>query len=444
MSLLQLDNWQKKFIETKGDKILCSGRQVGKTETCARDCIEWAIKTEKKGIILMTAPQQFQAETLFNKTLEYLMENYKSSVKMGKDRPTKSHIYLKKGITILCKTAGDTGFGLRSITSIRKYVDECSQMPESSWEAIDPQDLTTGADTIYLSTPFGMKGRFWECWINKNGAYDSFTRFSIDSETCVKEREISKSWTIEQREKAIIKIEQAKARMTKKQFMQEFMGQFIEDLMQWFPDELIIKCQGIKDGIGNKRPINIIPNKKYYLGVDVGGRGGDETTLEIVEKLSSNKLKQVENIKVNYEMTTMTEREIIHQDNLYHFKKIYIDDGGMGTGVFDHLLEIEQTKRKTEAINNARRSITYQYAEKERGIKLIKNDLYENLLCMMERGEIEFLDDIEIFQSLKSVQFEMDMETKQIKIFGNYTHIAEGLIRAAWCVKDKSLNPFIA
>ncbi len=34
-------------------------------------------------------------------------------------------------------------------------------------------------------------------------------------------------------------------------------------------------------------------------------------------------------------------------------------------------------------------------------------------------------------------------DNKDIKIFGNYTHIAEGLIRAAWCVKDKSLNPYI-
>ena len=436
--MLQLDDWQKNFIETKGDKMLCTGRQVGKTECCARDCIEWILKTNKKGIILMTAPQEFQAETLFNKTLNYAMERCKAMISTGKDRPTKSEIKFKKGITIICKTAGTTGFGLRSLTVIRRYVDECAQMPEMCWEAIDPQDLMTGADTIYLSTPFGMKGRFYDCWINKNDAYKSFTRFSIDSEECIKNRKISVSWTEEQRKKGLEKIEQARNRLTKKQFMQEYMGQFIESLMQFFPDELIRACQKAK------RPPVISPNRKYYLGVDVGGRGGSETTFEIIEKQTSGitKLIHIENLHVNYEMTTFTEREILHLDNLYHFKKIYIDDGGLGVGIFDHMLETPQVKRRVEAINNSKRNLLPDTEDAQRKTTLMKNDLYDNLLCLMERGEIDLLDDPEVFQSLKSVQFEIT-ENKELVIFGEYTHIAEGIIRAAWCVKDKSLNLWV-
>jgi hypothetical protein len=137
-------------------------------------------------------------------------------------------------------------------------------------------------------------------------------------------------------------------------------------------------------------------------------------------------------------MTTKTERDIIHQDRLWNCKKIYIDDGGMGVGVFDHLLETPQTKSKTIGINNARRVIQKDW-DKDRKKKLQKEELYNNLLVLMERGEIRLLDDPEIFQSLKSVQFEIQ-EDKSIKIFGRYTHIAEALIRAAWCSKDKSLN----
>jgi hypothetical protein len=429
---LQLDDWQKDFLECKGDKQLCTGRQVGKTEVCARDCVEWAMTTNKKGIILMTAPQEFQAETLFNKTLNYFVENYPKALKKGKDRPTKSEIKLIKGITILCKTTGATGFGLRSMTIIRVYVDECSQIPEMAWEAIDPQSLTTGADTIYISTPFGMKGRFWECWTNKNGAYDSFTRFSIDSETCIKDRKISESWTEEQRTKGLEKIQQAKARMTAKQFMQEYMGQFIEDLMQWFPDELIRKCQTLKRA-------GLQEGHTYFLGVDIGGRGGDESVFSIIDRTDRKLLEQTECIIEHYDMTTMSERQILHLDSIYHFKKIYIDDGGIGVGVFDHLLEVDQTKRKTISINNSSRALDKDETRKK---KLLKEDLYNNLLCLMERGEVKLLDDPAIFQSLKSVQFEYT-ESKEIKIFGNYTHIAESLIRACWGTKDKTLNPFI-
>jgi hypothetical protein len=433
---INLDSWQKDFIACKGDKILCTGRQVGKTEACARDCVEWAMKTLKKGIILMTAPQEFQAETLFNKTLAIFIEEYKFALMIGKDRPTKTEIKLKKGIIIICKTAGTSGFGLRSMTVIRTYIDECSQMPDACWEAIDPQSLMTDSDTIYLSTPFGMQGRFYDCWINKNEAYKSFTRFSIDSETCIKERKISPSWTQEQREKALIKIEQARMRMTHKQFMQEYMGKFIESLMQFFPDKLIKECMIVL------RPSSIQAGK-YYLGVDVGGKGGSESTFSILKKISNKRFIQIESINVNYEMVTMTEREIIHLDNLYHFRKILIDSGGLGVGVTDHLLENPAIKKRIIEINNSKRNIEPETEEHPKIVTLMKNDLYNNLLCLMERGEIELLDDPAIFQSLKSVQFEIT-ERKDLLIFGEYTHLAESIIRSAWgAVKDKSLNLWV-
>ena len=138
-------------------------------------------------------------------------------------------------------------------------------------------------------------------------------------------------------------------------------------------------------------------------------------------------------------MTTWTERMILHLNNQYDFKKIYIDSSGLGAGVFDHLLELDQTKRKVISIENAQRSLD---REEKRHKKLLKEDLYNNLLCLMERGEIDLLDDPEIFQSFKSVQFEIT-DSKDIKIYGNYTHIVEGIIRAAWCIKDKNLNIWI-
>ena len=204
--------------------------------------------------------------------------------------------------------------------------------------------------------------------------------------------------------------------------------------MQWFPDQLI------KDQQKLTRPERPSIHAKYYLGVDVGGRGGSESTFQIIQKISDTKFIQVESLATNYEMLTMTERQILHLDAIWNFKRILIDDGGLGAGVYDHLLENKQVKNKIEAINNSKRNLTPNTAEKERKTSLMKNDLYDNALCIMERGEIELLDDPNIFQSLKSVQFEIT-ENKELQIFGNYTHICEGLIRALWgAVKDKSLN----
>ena len=121
------------------------------------------------------------------------------------------------------------------------------------------------------------------------------------------------------------------------------------------------------------------------------------------------------------------------------FKKEYIDSGGMGITVCDLLREDEDNKGKVVEINNASR--IYNVEEKEKVI--FKEELYNNLKKLMERSEIKLLDDDELKASLKSIQAEHHKDTGRLKIWGSYSHIVEGLIRACWGSMDKSLNPYI-
>ena len=69
-----------------------------------------------------------------------------------------------------------------------------------------------------------------------------------------------------------------------------------------------------------------------------------------------------------------------------------------------------------------------------------------NMVALMEKGHLKLLDDEEIMMSLKSVQYEYLMKEGQptrLRIFGNNTHMCEGLIRSVWCVQDKSLNSWV-
>ena len=62
---------------------------------------------------------------------------------------------------------------------------------------------------------------------------------------------------------------------------------------------------------------------------------------------------------------------------------------------------------------------------------------------MMETGKLHLLDEPSIFQSFKSVQYAYtndSLGTRHLKIFGNYTHIAEGATNGAWGAKTKHLN----
>ena len=117
-----------------------------------------------------------------------------------------------------------------------------------------------------------------------------------------------------------------------------------------------------------------------------------------------------------------------------------MDDGGLGTPILDYILTHNSLKRKTIGLNNASRAINNDGKAK----RLLKEDMYGNLKLMMEQGLIVFEENEDLRNSLDSIQFEIDEGTENLKIFGNYSHITEGLIRAAWLIKTKGLKLWVA
>jgi len=435
---LKLDNWQKKFKETKGDKILCTGRQVGKSVICAIDCMEYAINNKNK-FILMIAPTERQAYELFDKTLHFLMLEHPQKIIKRKQLTNKTRITLKNKTVIRCLPTGTAGLGIRGFTVDRLYVDEAARIPEEVWGAVTPMLLTTGGDTILISTPFGAQGYFYDVWRNKDNAFKSFARFSINSEEVIENRPISQTWTKQQREYALAHLNQEKKRMSRRRYAQEYLGEFIEDLHRWFSDKLIAEICVLK------RPAIFTRSDNYYLGVDIARMGEDEGTFEILKKINNDNIIQVENIVTRKKLTYETEEKILELDKKYDFQKIFIDAGSgtLGVSIFDHLLKEDQTKRKIEAINNRARPMN---RDGTRSARLLKEDLYDNLRALMEQKRIKLLDDEDLIESLRSIQYEYitdQHKPTKLVIFGDYSHIVEGLIRAAWCVKYKDLSIWV-
>lgn len=416
--LASLDDWQRRIVEAKGNVALRSGRQCGKSTCISVMAGEYAIKNENKTIMVVAAVER-QAYLLFEKCLHYLQDTYPKEILEGRERPTKSMIKLKNGSRIYCLPTGLTGYGIRGFTIDLLICDEAAFIPEDVFNAVTPAlAARKGSRIILLSTPFGRQGYFARAFNDP-----TFETYHISSEECPR---IDKKF-----------LEQEKVRMTKKQYTQEYLGEFVDDLMQWFPDELIKKC------MRNHRPSSINKGDNYYLGVDLARMGEDESTFEIIRLGNNKRLYHEENQVTNRTYLSESTKHIIELDKLWDFQKILIDDEGIGVGVYDHLLEIEQTRRKIVPINNSQRILDRDETQRT---KLLKEDLYNNLLRLMETGQIDLLEDPEIFQSLKSVQYEYTTDTRgrsHLKIFGTYTHITEGLIRAAWCVKYKGLNIWV-
>ena len=410
---IKLDDWQKKYIETKGNVAVRAGRQSGKSFAQSLRVALFALLNKNTQTLVIGAVDR-QSVELFEKIKTIISELAKHTIK---GRPTQHRIELRNGSKIIAHPAGRTGYGLRGFAINKLVADEAHYIPEEVWTAVRPMLATTRGTMDLLSTPRGNSGFFYEAFKS-----NEFTTYHVTSEECPR---ISKEFLKEERK-----------RMTKLQYAQEYLAEFLDNLQQFFPRLLIDECT-IKPGEDHK---NSIAPGVHYMGVDVARYGGDENAYVIAKLNQKGKLEVVYIETTEKVSTADTIGRIQALTDEFNIRKVFIDDGGIGGAVLDVLLEKPKIKRKVIGINNASRSIE---ADKSRGKRILKEDLYGNLRRMMEQKEIKLPDNDKLRLSLMSIQFEYT-DNKFLKIFGKYSHITEALIRASWCVKAKGLNIYIA
>ena len=414
---LTLDNWQKKYIfyeNPNQDNFLLCGRQTGKTTAMSERSVELCVSHFKEGeFVLICSITEKQGYHMLAKSLAYAMSKYpKSVITKGKDKPTKHIIKFKNGTGILCYAAGETGEGLRGFTIKKLMIDEGSRMSEEFFIAVQPMLSVVEGSMDIASTPAGKKHPdgslkfFYKCSMD-----DKFKKYYVSAEDCPRH---SKEF-----------LQSQKDRLSKLGYAQEYLAVFTDELKRLFDDNLINEICVLKRIQHHKG--------EYFLGVDVAGFGEDECTYEILED-NDTVINQRESIVEKRNFTTDTSKRIINLDRNYDFRKIGIDDGGIGFGVYSELMNTESTKRKTEALNNASRAID---KEGKRSKKILKEEMYINLLTLMENKKIKLLDDDEIKDSLSTIQHD------EGKIFGSNSHITEGIIRAAQLIKTKGLKLFV-
>ncbi len=431
--MITLDNWQKEFLEYRGDKLLCTGRRVGKTYIMARGAIDRMI--EKKTRVIIFSLTEEQAMLILAMAKEYLLLSHPSFLKKKNTDTNKKTITLKNGSIMRCRPAGDTGDSGRGFEADILIVDEAARMGKFFWLAVRPIILMTAGEVWLGSTPFGKQGYFWEAFNESYNLKSEDARFKVfytTTEKVIKERETTIDWTEKRKEKVIRILEQDRRTMSKLEFGQEYQGLFLEDLMQFFPDDLIRQAQTLE------RPEKIDPEKDYFAGQDIARLGEDETTTEI-GYLVEDEIFQVENLVSTKAYLTETFKQNKEINQLYSLNKFFIDDEGIGIGVFDMMMDDDDLKYITIGINNSKKVIDKDGTEKG----ILKTELFYTLRAMLENNKIHLLKDSSIFNSLKSVQYEYSIDVKGnpvIRIFGQNTHIAEGLIRLAQAIKYKTLN----
>jgi len=418
------DEWQLKVLSTDGNLAIRSGRQTGKSTVIAKLASDYA-KENRNKIVMVIASTERQAYLLFEKIFDYMFKNYKDYLKKGKQNQTKTKLVLKNGTKIYCLPTGLDGRGIRGFTVDLLIADEAAFIPRAVYDALTPSISTRikeGARIILLSTPFGRDNYFYDCFDN-----DTFTKFHVSSEEN------------QRQDKGFLAAE--KKRMSKISYAQEYLGEFADGQMQWFKDNLIRDTQTLE----RKNVPSINKQGNYYLGSDIARMGEDSSTFEIFEEINGI-LYQRDNISTEKTKLNETYEFILYLDEKYDFQKIFIDNEGVGVGVYDFLMGNDQTKNKTLGVKN---SLEIKQGNDKKRIKYQKEELYTLFLSLMRQKQIRLLDDDNIFFSLRSIRFDYTSDTfgRSHLYIGATRHtdtdIPEGLIRAALAIKYKDLNPII-
>ena len=418
------DKWQQAVLDTDGNISIRSGRQVGKSEVIAAKSCNFAL-THPKTTTLIIAASQRQSSLIFEKVRGNIDLLCMKGKELYLEKPTLTRILLKNGSRIYSLPAGRTGYFIRGFTIDVLIADEAAYIPETVWNAVIPMIAVSKKQRglgyiILLSTPFGKGGYFYNSFTDPD-----FKQFHVSSEDCIR---IPKDF-----------LKKEKERMTKQQYRQEYQGEFTDEWNQFFPTDLIRKSMTFIEW-GKDKDFNT--RADYYLGVDIARYGGDENAFVVCE-LHNKKLKIVKTFTTDRISTTDTIGRIIKIDQIFGFKRIFLDDAGVGGSVTDVLKD--QLGRRVIGLNNASKRIQVQGEEKKKGI--LKEDLYSNALMLMETGRLELISNLRLLKSLKSITFQYgSSETgnyRNLKIFGDYSHLTEAMVRACWCIKERGLDIYI-
>jgi hypothetical protein len=433
-----LDDYQKEVLAHKGDFLLCTGRRVGKTYIMARKAVDLMLSRKNTKILMFSLTEE-QAMLIMVMAKNYLMETAPKTLVKKQTQTNKKTLTLKNGSVMKVRPAGDTGDSGRGFEADVTIVDEASRMGKYFWIAVLPIVLMTAGEVWMGSTPFGKQGYFWERFNESYNLKDPDARFKVFYTTTEKVIEERKGWTPEHKERVKAILAADKKTMSKLEFGQEYQGLFMEDIMKAFDEKDIRKAMQLQ-------PKGAEKDKNYFLGVDVARYGKDEGTYETIEEING-KLFHRDNQITTKQSIPETFRFIKQLDTNYDFYKIFTDgEGGIGIGVTDMLLDEDQTKRKTIPILNST-IIEDRWGDKT---KVMKNWLYQNLIRLIQNGDLLLLDDESVFHSLNGIQYEYIEDTNGkpiMRYFGKKgaggDHIAEGLTRAALAWKYKDLNPTV-
>lgn len=206
-------------------QIFKGGRKIGKTTMTAIKALFKAI-TEPEQMILIIAPTLEQAKISFDMIKNFIISN--DFLASQVERMTLTMVFFKNKSQIFVRACGRTGFQARGYNADLWIVDEEAFIPDAVYNAIKPNIAARRGSIIEISTPFGKRGVFYQNYYS-----DEYVQFSAKTSECPL---VEKSF-----------LESEKKRMSEVEYLQEYEGEFVEEVDVFFPRDLILSCLEVEE-----------------------------------------------------------------------------------------------------------------------------------------------------------------------------------------------------
>ncbi len=192
--------------------ILNCSRQWGKSTVAAAKAVERAF-SRPASLVLVSSPSERQSAEFLRKAAEMVA---RLKIRPRGDGDNAISLLLPNGSRIVGLPGNEAtvrGFSKPSLI----LIDEASRVDDSLYKSLRPMLAVGDGDLWLMSTPFGKRGFFYECW--EHGVED-WLKVSVPATECPR---ISKSF-----------LEAERATMGSAWFEQEYLCGFLEDGPQMF------------------------------------------------------------------------------------------------------------------------------------------------------------------------------------------------------------------
>ena len=364
-------------------------RQSGKTTTLAVRMM-WYAATHPNTTSLIVAPGMRQSMIVMDRIHQYLMRINKPRRHRTIAKMQRTVIWFKNGAQIVAlPNAPDL---LRGYTTSNVVCDESGFFREDElvfYSVLFPMLQTTQGTLIASSTPWGKDSVFY-----KFTQDPAFSIHRIRIQDVIDAGLTTKEF-----------IDEMQRRTPSERFRREYLAEFVEDEMAYFPQKLITKCidSNLAPLTDDWTKMVKAPAGRYFVGVDFGKKV-DYSVIAVTRWDNEEKVAELIGM-VRFQLETPYAAVIgmvkVICDKLQRVEKVLVDRTGVGEYITEEM--------KNAGIRSTVEGVMLTVSSKQDILGYMKN--------LMEQQALSLYYDPDLIAEINVERYEL-MKTGQIQ-FGH-------------------------